>query len=281
MSNIIILSLPRSGSSAITQLIKSSGYTVFTSKNSNLLGGSDFNVNGYFEDKIFTLLNDQLIRLVYGMQYSFLYTPSLNQFQKISLDLDSYTILDSDNLYMPENYSNHLKRYCGSHWDVWGLTRMLPGEKWHKCYETYKIKTSYDIYQMLRSIVNSINENDKLVIKDPRLALVMPLYNLENTKIVYIKRDKLDVLHSMRSHYGPNMFTTNFLPMTNYCSNHFNYKIGYQDFDWYYDTYSNIIEHYIQDKNHFKINFEDLKNMDSLKNLEDYIGSIIEKNIIY
>ena len=50
MKNIIVLSLPRSGSSLLANLLESSGYVNYTTDNSHLLNSSEFNKNGYFED---------------------------------------------------------------------------------------------------------------------------------------------------------------------------------------------------------------------------------------
>ena len=57
-NRVIVLSLPRCGSSLLTNLISSAGYNVYGSE---LLGPSAFNIDGYFEDTKVTLLNDQLI----------------------------------------------------------------------------------------------------------------------------------------------------------------------------------------------------------------------------
>ena len=80
-NKIVVLSLPRCGSSLLTSLIESANYEVYTSKDSQLLGSSGFNKNGYFEDRVLTLLNDQIIRGVFGNEYNFLYMPDTKTIQ--------------------------------------------------------------------------------------------------------------------------------------------------------------------------------------------------------
>lgn len=280
MSNIIVLSLPRSGSSVMAQLIASAGYKNYISNNSELITPSQFNKDGYFEDTFITLLNDQLIRFCYWFNYSFLYTPSLEQFRNLSLSNVKGCNWDMLEVYMPPNYKDKVKEYTGCDWDVWGLTRTSKGEKWHKCYSKFGIQYGEEVIDKLNKLVDNINSQDKLIIKDPRLALVAPLYNLKNTKIIYIKRGKEDTLKSMKKHYGKDLFTQNYLPDTEYCSNHFNYKIGYQDYDYYYRTYNNIIEEYIKDKDSLTIDYEHLSNQDTINSINNFIQSEININLL-
>jgi hypothetical protein len=286
-NKIIVLSLPRCGSSIMTNLISSSGYNVYAHSNSQLMGPSSFNTDGYFEDTLITLLNDQLIKMMYGMDHSFLYTPSLEDFKlKSNLPLDNSTFeydLTSDTIYTPENYASQVKDYSGCDWDVWGLTRMTEGEKWHKCYSKYGIDNYSNVIKTLNMLTEKINSSQhNLVIKDPRLAFTIPLYNIDNCKIVYVRRGKKDSLSSMRKHYGTNIFTQNYLPDTLYCSNHFNYKIKYQDFDYYYDTYTSIIESYINDKNSLIVDYENLLKKDKLTidSINHYIQGDINVNLL-
>lgn len=279
MSNILILSLPRSGSSVMAQLIASAGYKNYINNNSELITPSQFNKDGYFEDTFITLLNDQLIRFCYSLENSFLYTPSLEQFKNLNLNNVKKSNWDMLDVYFPPNYKDKIKEYTGCDWDVWGLTRTLKGEKWHKCYSKFGIQHGKDVIYKLNELVNTINKQDNLVIKDPRLALIAPLYNLKNTKIIYIKRNKKDTLKSMRRHYGKDLFTQNYLPNTKYCSNHFNYKIGYQDYNYYYKTYNNIIKEYIKDKNSLTVEYENLLNPDTIKNINNFIQSKININL--
>ena len=279
MSNIIVLSLPRSGSSVMAQLVASAGYKNYISDNSELITPSQFNQDGYFEDTFITLLNDQLIRFCYSFNYSFLYTPSLEQFKNLSLKNVKGCNWDMLEVYMPPHYKDKVKEYTGCDWDVWGLTRTSKGEKWHKCYSKFGIQYGEEVIYKLNKLVENINNRDKLIIKDPRLALVAPLYNFENTKIIYIKRGKEDNLKSMRRHYGKDLFTQNYLPNTKYCSNHFNYRIGYQDYNYYYKTYNYIIEEYIKDKDSLTIDYENLSNQNTINSINNFIHSEIKINL--
>jgi len=281
-NRVIVLSLPRCGSSLLTNLISSAGYNVYGSE---LLGPSAFNIDGYFEDTKVTLLNDQLIKMVYGMKYSFIHTPSLNDFKTKSktLPVSNSFEYDLDNIYFPPDYEDKVKQYTGCDWDVWGLTRMSPGRKWYKTYSKYNVKTYKGIIKTLNQINKTIdNITENVVFKDPRLALTLPFYTFSDYKFIFIKRSKEDTLTSMKKHYGIDLFTSNYLPGTNYCSNHFNYKVQYQDFNYYYDTYTSIIEENIKDKNSISINYEDLvnKNTNTINTLNNFIQGNINTNLL-
>jgi len=280
MSNILILSLPRSGSSVMAQLITSAGYKNYINENSELITPSQFNKDGYFEDTFITLLNDQLIRFYYDFNYSFLYTPSLEQFKNLHLKNIKNSNGDTSEIYIPPDYKHKIEEYTGCDWDVWGLTRLLKGGKWYECYSKFGIQNIEEVKDKLTKLIDKINSQDGLIIKDPRLALIAPLYNLKNFKVIYIKRNKEDTLKSMRRHYGKNLFTTNYLPNTKFCSNHFNYKIGYQNYNYYYKTYNNIIEEYIRDKNSLIIEYEQLSNPNVIKNINNFIQSEINLNLL-
>jgi hypothetical protein len=281
VNKIIVLSLPRCGSSVITSLISSAGYKVYAE--TNLLGPSVFNKDGYFEDTKLTLLNDQLIRMVYGGDYSFIHTPSLEEFKNKTvypanqIDFE----YDLDDIYFPPDYNNKTEEYIGCSWDVWGLTRMLPNTKWYKAYSKFKIKTHPQIISALNEVTDYINNyKENIILKDPRLALVLPFYKFTDCKYVFIKRNKENTLKSMRNHYGKNIFTQNYLPDTKYCSNHFNYKVKYQDFDYYYKTYTSIIEENIKDKESFVLNYEDLSNGNTINKLNTFINGNININLL-
>ena len=280
-NKIIVLSLPRCGSSVITNLISSAGYNVYSK--TNLLGPSVFNKDGYFEDTKLTLLNDQLIRMVYGNDYSFIHTPSLEDFKtKTSSPLNQNDFeYDLDNIYFPPNYEDKIKEYIGCDWDVWGLTRMLFNEKWYKAYSKFKVKTYSQITSALEEVTDYINNyKENIILKDPRLAIVLPFYKFTDCKYVFIKRNKENTLKSMKNHYGKNIFTQNYLPGTEYCSNHFNYKVKYQDFDYYYKTYTSIIEENIKDKESFILNYEDLTDNNTINKLNTFINGNININLL-
>ena len=74
--------MPRSGSSLITNLLMTAGFSNKIFDNSEFIMKSQFNKDGYFEDINFTLLNDQLIRSTFGKKYNFLFIPTFNSFKR-------------------------------------------------------------------------------------------------------------------------------------------------------------------------------------------------------
>jgi hypothetical protein len=108
---------------------------------------------------------------------------------------------------------------------------------------------------------------------------VAPLYDLKDFKVIYIFRSFEDTLNSMRNHYGANLFTQNYLPNSHYCSNHFNYKIQYQDPKYYYNTFNSIIQEYIKDKDSLILNYNDLNTSKSITQLNNFIQGNININI--
>lgn len=158
---------------------------------------------------------------------------------------------------------------------------MTYGGKWYKAYSKYNVETFNKILIALKEVENYINNSkENIVIKDPRFALTLPFFKFNNCKFVFIKRDKNNTLKSMRKHYGKNLFTQKYLPSTEYCSNHFNYKVKYQDFDYYYETYSSIIEENIKDKESIIINYEDLSNENTINLLDTFIQGKININLL-
>ena len=286
LNKIIILSSPRSGSSLLTKLIELSGYDVYKSVDSYLLPSSEFNRSGYLEDNLLTLLNDQIIRMVFGADYSFLHTPSMDEIKTkfkckvIEQSNYSYDITD-DTLFVPKNYNKHIKQYTGANHDIWAITRMIDNGKWEKCYSKNNVKTYSDIMLKIKEVSKTFNNNKtNLVLKDPRLVLTLPFFNFsDTTKFIYLTRKNTTCLDSMKKHYGINLFTQNYIPGTDICSNYFNYKIKYQTVDSYFNIYNNTIEHVLENKPHIKISYEDiLENKVSL--LEDFIGKKINTDLI-
>lgn len=286
LNKIVILSLPRCGSSLLTNLISSAGYNVYTSENSELLKGSAFNPKGYFEDKTVTLLNDQIIRCVFGHEYSFLYMPNLDQikskFEFKTIHPSDYSYdLDNDSVFFPENFIQKIKEYTGAEYDIWGLTRMIDDGKWNKCYSINRVKTYDEIVKKIDEISNDFNyKKENTVLKDPRLNLTLPFFKFsDKTKFVFLTREKQECLSSMRRHYGKWLFTNNYLPNTDICSNYFNYKIKYQDFDYYYKTYNDSIDFILKDKNHIKITYQDILDK-NISELENFIEAKIDTSLI-
>lgn len=284
--NIIILSMPRSGSSLLAQLVQSVGYSIKINNNSTFLKSSEFNRNGYQEEIAFTLLNDQLVRMLYGNKYSFLFAPTYKQFNtkfrknSIKIDKNFEYDINENTLFMPSDYENRIFEYISSGWDVWGLTRMKQHQKWYKCYAQYGIDTKKKILKKVQEYQNSINNSSNIIVKDPRLALVFPFFNFKNIKILIIKRNKNDVLNSMRNHYGKNIFTNKTIDDTKYVSNHFNYKIRSQNFNDYYDNYEQILDACADTHESLTIDYNKLICKKETKRLNDFLGSSADFSII-
>jgi len=239
--NYFILSLPRSGSSYLTSMLLKLGKKNFNFFLKIKPNHYELNKDGYYENTFVTLLNDQLIRLNYGLKYSFLYPPSYNIFKKSNNFNKSYSYdLDDTNVFMPKNYLNKLYDYTGFNWDVWGLSRMQQKKKWHKIYEKYNLKTFKEIKLSKIRFERKINALNDYVIKDPRFLLTFKYYNLKNFKIILINRDKNELLKSLRRHYGKNIFTKKYLPESKIVSNHFNHKIGYISYSEFCERYNSV-----------------------------------------
>lgn len=239
--NYFILSLPRSGSSYLTSMLLKLGKKNFNFFLKTKPNHYELNKDGYYENTFVTLLNDQLIRLNYGLKYSFLYPPSYNIFKKPNNFNKSYSYdLDDTNVFIPKNYLNKLYDYTGFNWDVWGLSRMQQKKKWHKIYEKYNLKTFKEIELSKIRFERKINTLNDFVIKDPRFLLTFKYYNLKNFKIILINRDKNELLKSLRSHYGKNIFTKKYLPESKIVSNHFNHKVGYISYSEFCKRYNSV-----------------------------------------
>lgn len=255
MKNIIVMSAPRSGSSLLTRLLSDSGF--YLGKNVN--GSSSLNAKGYNEDVQFTLLNDQLIRLYYGNEYSFLYTPSILSSELITEDNFKYDI-DEDTLWMPDSFQERLFELTGHNWDVWGLTRMSLGEKWYKCYSKYgvnDVKSLLDIRSEYEHLLNNPSGN---IIKDPRFSLTINLYKLnpDAIKIIIINRNPESILKSCCNHYGPLMFSGKHIDDSPYSSNHFNHKVLPQDFNEWIHAYETGFKYARTHFQTYDCNFDEL-----------------------
>ena len=239
--NYFILSLPRSGSSYLTRMLLKLGKKNFNFFLKIKPNHYELNKDGYYENTFVTLLNDQLIRLNYGLKYSFLYPPSYNIFKKPSNFNKNYSYdLDDANVFIPKNYVNKLYDYTGFNWDVWGLSRMQKKKKWHKIYEKYNLKSFKEIKLSKIRFERKIKALNDYVIKDPRFLLTFKYYNLKNFKIILINRNKNELLKSLRRHYGKNIFTKKYLPESKIVSNHFNLKVGYISYLEFCKRYNDI-----------------------------------------
>lgn len=257
---VAILSLPRSGSSYLARLIQDQGMHLFSSGFNIEMSPSSFNPEGYLEDVWLALLNDQLIRLLWGMRASMLHIPQpdartpdpLRKLLDFSYDLDETSVV------VPDNYQRDVRLYTGADWDVWGLTRMQPGGKWHQVYSRAELQTGVQIAEGIEKVREAItNSRRPLLIKDPRLALTFSILNLD-CRVVIIRRHRQDVLDSMRRHYGPRLFTTKQFAGYEWVSNHFNYQVPPQKFDDYADNYDQLFREITRSRETIEVQFQDI-----------------------
>lgn len=286
MSNIFILSLPRSGSSMLANLISNSGYKNYISSGSDLLSSSPRNVDGYFEDIKLILLNDQLIRMLYGKRYSFLFPPTIESRLKkkfLNKNINFKHDINEETLFIPTDFLKNLKNYTNHDWDIWGLTRMSYGEKWYKCYEKYGVNSYTGILNEKVNFEKKISNSKFMVVKDPRLLLLLEHYNIDfdKNKFIIIKRDKLSNKSSMRSHYSNNLFSRKKLPNTSFVTNHFNFKAGYLSYNEYLKRYNFLINKNFR-LNSLTISYEDVvsKKLNTIRSIEDFINRKINLSLI-
>jgi hypothetical protein len=178
--------------------------------------------------------------------------------------------LDEFRVDIPENYTNELNFYTGHNWDVWGLTRMQPGLKWHLAYSRAGVETPGKALSKLQDIFLNLNNSNLTFIKDPRLIYLLPLIDVQ-VPVVIIKRNPLQILRSMRNHYGPNLFTEQIIH-SDWVSNHFNYRVQPQDFEEYLDVYGAFEKYAVDNFDVAFIEYEKMYDVEELNQLSLSIG---------
>ena len=240
--NYFILSFPRSGSSYLADILIKLGKKNFNFFSKINMNSHELNPKGYNENTFVTLLNDQIIKLYYGSQYSFLYPPFKNISNKnVNLNVNFSYDLDKKNIYIPKNYLKNLYNFTGFSWDVWGLSRMTSKNKWYQAYKKHNLKNYNEILISKKKFENKLNSINNYIIKDPRLMFTLKHYNIKNFKILLLIRNKRDLLTSLRRHYGSRIFTKKYLPNSNIVCNHFNLKVGYLSYSEFYNRYMNFV----------------------------------------
>ena len=264
---VVVLSLPRSGSSAVGKSLNDIGIEHFTWENFINQNKSEFNKYGYWEDVGLNLINDNLIRYHFGLDSSFLYTKNIEKKDEIKDNENFYFDLTKETVEIPEDYKKRIKFYTGHDWDVWGLTRMSKNKKWHQCYSTYNVHNSKSLLRTkdkyLKSLIDK-SASKHVFIKDPRLIFTINFWKFPKdlTKYIIIEREPKDLLKSIRNHYGSNLFTENNFENFNWVSNHFNYKVKYQSFKEYVDKYNMLLEPFRERSDCIFLNFKDVMSDD-------------------
>lgn len=277
-SIFVVLSLPRSGSSAFSKILTELGVVPFSTNAGINSNAWEFNTAGYFEDTGISLLCDQLIRLVgVSKRKSFLNPPIYSDISKLNelelLDKNFWYDITSESVQIPDDFEENLMAYTGNDWDQWGLTRMREGGKWFNCYS----KIGVDKYEGIKERICEIRQmltmsEGPVFIKDPRLAFTLHLFGLTNIKFLWVRREPNEVKSSMRRHYGPRLFTEVNYSGFDWVSNHFNYQVPGQDFNEYIANYEKWIESQIGDHSVLKFQLNEVGNHDFQHELKAFLG---------
>ena len=107
----------------------------------------------------------------------------------------------------------------------------------------------------------------------------LSLNDSNDVKYIFLTRKKSKCIDSMRRHYGKWLFTETYLDDTDICSNYFNFKIKYQDFDTYYQIYNDAISYALTGKSYITITYEDILNK-NLTALEEFIKHKVNGDLI-
>jgi hypothetical protein len=233
LNKIAVIGTPRSGSSYLTSVLLELGCELPTAHSKVEANHYEFNADGYFEDTFFTLLNDQIIRIMFGENYSFLNPPDTRNcaweknsvIESIDRTNFSYDLVQ-DSVDVPEDFTENLIEYTGQPWDVWGLSRMTPGKKWHGVYSQLGIHTAEGVSNALSTFQSQGRlETTPMVYKDSRLTFTLPAFGDFFHGGIFLTRDAMPLKESMRGHYGKRLFTESTYAGHNWVSNHFNFKV--------------------------------------------------------
>lgn len=275
---IIVLSLPRSGSSAVSELLLKLGVSQFDSRFGISSSPSEFNKKGYFEDGGISLLCDQLIRLVgSSTTASFLNPPRLivgNTSRAIDdLDRNFQYDLDENTVQIPPKFDEHIEFYTGNTWDQWGISRMNTTGKWYRCYGRAGVSTWAGVRQRLLEIQDRLQHLDRPVfIKDPRLAFCLHLFAIPRFRCLWVTRDSAQVLKSMKRHYGHRLFTKETFDGFDWVSNHFNYMIPPQEYSNYLGHYHSWILYQSMRNPTLQIDVSQLENQTTIEILQKFVA---------
>lgn len=277
--SIQIISTPRTGSSAIGQLLSDSGIEQIRLGEVENQSASEFNSGGYFEDSTLNLCLDNLIRFTHGLRNSFIFNQGMKpdrdrMFSNLELNRDSRYDLDGKSIVLPSDYTQRLSDYTGHDWDVWGLTRMSQGKKWFRAYSRAGVETGIKAYTKFIELNRRLKLGTHSFIKDPRLVYLLPLFD-HAIPTILVKRKPEHILKSMKNHYGPNLFTNKILH-DDWVSNHFNYQIQPQEFDEFYSIYL-LFENYARDNMDVtEMAYESIRDKKELSKLSEFIGSKVD-----
>lgn len=288
MYNIAIIGPPRSGTSLVANLIHSAGFSTSPNRKAKFFGASEMNLDGYFEDVEFVLLNDQLMRQGGRLQQkiSFLNPPDFLINDHSIQEGFKYDI-DEKSLEVPDLYEDNLFKYFIDGRDWWGLTKMSSTGKWYKAYQAFKLDSSLNIAKKLKLYSDFLkNITSPTFLKDPRLTFTLGFFNGLFKKVIWVERSNINShLKSLKRHYGKNFLSNASESGFTWSVNHFNYKpepMGYPTFISRYVRYKKYYETEFGD-NFLQVNYDDLiskNNKNVIVRIEEFINSIVDKDLI-
>lgn len=279
--NFFIASCPRSGSSLLANLLITSKLKLLKLPKSKILKGSQFNESGYFEDVKLMLLNDMIIKSLYGYKYSFLYPPKKYK-KKLNLNYDYYSKKISS-IYIPNNFKSNTKFYTGHDWDNWGITRMISNEKWHNCYKKFGVENHYKISKNINILRNLLSKTKNRVFKDSRMVFNLHCFNLSKIKVIVLHRkNHFKHIRSLRNHYGQNLFKKKYIDKSKFVSNHFNLKVNYLSYESFLNRYHYFFNKLKNNFDYIDVEYESLVNKDKkeINKLENFVDNKIDLSII-
>jgi hypothetical protein len=173
---------------------------------------------------------------------------------------------------VPKDYVANVSYYTGQSWDVWGLTRMLPGGKWHKVYSKYGISTYRELDLKLKAVKSKIRKGQGIVIKDSRLTFALDFYEGCFNKIIYLTREDSTLTESIRAHYGSRMFSQEPHFGYDWVSNHFNYSIAPSTFRDFSENYEAAFKNYDERMDILRLTQEDLRTGSKTNEISNFLG---------
>ena len=270
LPNIAIVGTPRSGSSFLTKLLVANGWNIPYENDRISMESYSFNPDGYFESTQINLLNDQLIRAAYGLEYSFLNPPPVDS---SNLDEDFYFDLDEKTVEIPEDYMENISQYTGQSWDVWGITRMLPGEKWHKAYSKNNLASRDTLLQSKHKVNQYLNGSAGLVVKDSRLTFTLGEFDRVFDKVIILTRKENGLVQSIRGHYGTRIFSgEGAFDKFEWVSNHFNYKLPKISYNQFSQRYEEAYKRISHSHDCFTISQSNLNSPGEISKLSQFLG---------
>ena len=271
--NLAIIGTPRSASSALAKILVAEGWSVPKFGDAPSMSPSKFNIDGYFESTFLNLMNDQIIRARFGMDHSFLFPPEYSDVTKLRILDDFFFDLCNKNLDIPTDYLELIQFYTGEDWDVWGLTRMLKGGKWHKAYSTRSLSSGFSLKTSIDDFNQYLAAENRIVLKDSRLTFTLDLFSNNINKVIVLSREDSGLIASIRNHYGKNIFTSKKCEPFPWVSNHFNYKIKPMTFDSYKERYISFSKALTKNKKVLFLDQSELRSGDNLTSLLEFIHS--------